>query len=77
MLREGVPGRPAVIPDSSADRAGIRETDVILELNHKLVDEKNGIEGLLEEIPLGSEVPVKILRDGKEIVLKVVLEEKV
>jgi len=76
VLREGGPGRSAVIPGSSAHKAGIREADIILELNHTLIDEKTGIEDILEKTVLGDVVPVKILREGKEEVLSLVTEEK-
>ncbi|MBI3630984.1 MAG: trypsin-like peptidase domain-containing protein, partial [Candidatus Sungbacteria bacterium] len=76
VLREGVPGRTAVIPNSAAHRAGIRETDIILELNHTPITEKMGIEDVLEKVTLGEEVPVKILRNGQEQTLMLVAEER-
>ena len=77
VLREGVPGRPAIMDGSAAQRAGIREGDIILTLNHTRIDEKIGIEDILEKTPLGSEVPVEILRDGQEHTLTVTAEERV
>lgn len=76
VLREGVPGRPAVMPNSAADKAGLHEADIITELNHTPIDEKTGIEDILEKVALGAEVPVKILRDGKEKILTLVAEER-
>ncbi len=76
VLREGPVGRPAVIPNSSAARAGIREGDIICELNHRLIDEKTGIEDILEEMRPGQEIPAKIIRDGAEQALTIVAEER-
>lgn len=76
VLREGVPGRSAVVPGSAADRAGIREADIIMEINHLSLDEKTGIEDILEKVVLGAEIPVKILRDGKEKILILTAEER-
>jgi len=75
VLREGVPGRPAVIPGSPAEKCGIRETDIILELNQKPIDEKIGLEDILENIEIGAKIPVKILRNGKELKLLLATEE--
>lgn len=72
VLREGLPGRPAVMPGSAAHKAGIQEADIILELNDKPINEKTGIEDVLENVDLGKEIPVKIWRNGKvhELVMK-------
>ena len=75
VLREGMPDKHAVIPHSAADRAGIKEADVIMELNHIKIDEKTMLEDILEKIPLGETIPVKVLRGGKEIMLRVDVEE--
>lgn len=76
VLKEGLPERPAVIPDSAAERAGIQETDVILELNKVTISEKNSIEDVLETTPMGSTIEIKILRDGKEKTLALTAEER-
>ena len=76
VLREGVPGRPAVLPGSAAHRAGILEADVIVEINNTLIDEKHGVEDILEKISIGERVPVKILRRGEEHTLTLTAEER-
>lgn len=76
VLREGVPGRPAVLPGSAAARAGIHEADVIMEINNTTIDEKHGVEDILEKISIGEKVPVKILRKGKEHTLILLAEER-
>ena len=76
VLREGVPERPAVMPDSAAARAGIQETDIIMELNNTAITEKTGIEDVLEKVAIGAAVPVKILRGGQEHILTLTAEER-
>ncbi|MDZ4299438.1 MAG: trypsin-like peptidase domain-containing protein [Candidatus Sungbacteria bacterium] len=78
VLREGMPAEaPAIIPGSSAHRAGIQEMDIITEFNHKIIDgDKNGLEGILEEVAIGQSVAVKIIRDGAEQTLTLVAEER-
>lgn len=75
VLREGVPGRPAIVPNSAAARAGILEADVIIEMNHTLIDEKTGIEDILEKVALGAEIPIKVMRQGEEKNLTLLAEE--
>lgn len=76
VLREGVPGRSAVIAGSAAEKAGIRETDIILELNKIKIDEKTSPEDILESAALGTKISVKILREGKEEILTAPVEER-
>ena len=76
VLREGMPGRPAVLPNSAAHKAGIKETDVILELNSVAVDEKIGVEDILEKVKIGDTFEVKILREGQEKMLTMTAEER-
>ena len=63
------------MPGAAAYKAGIHEGDVILALNDKQITEKTAIEDALEDIPIGSTVPVKIWRKGEIKQLSVVAEE--
>ena len=76
VLREGVQDRPAVVPGSAADHAGIKEADIIVELNAHVIDEKTGLEDILENVPLGDKISVKILRAGIKHMLTLVAEER-
>ena len=76
VLREGGPEMPAVIPNSPAHRAGIKEADIILELNNLSINDKCGIEDVLEKVTIGDKVPIKILRAGKEEILTLSAEER-
>lgn len=75
VLREGIPGRPAVMPGSAAFKAGIREADIIFEINHTPIDEKTGIEDILEKVPLGEEFSLGILREGEKKEVRLTAEE--
>ena len=65
-----------VIPDSAADKAGIKEFDIMLECNGEKITAKNPLAEILQKCPVDQETDFKILRDGQEIVLKVTLSEK-
>lgn len=75
VIRESL-GEEAVVKDSSADKAGLKEYDIILELNGEKITEKNPLANILQKYKIGQEISLKILREKKEINLKVKLEEK-
>ena len=77
VLREGHPGAVAVLPGSAADKAGIKESDIILELNQTPISEKLGIEDVLEKLSLGEVISAKVLRDGEEKTFRVTAEERI
>ncbi len=69
-------GEPAVIKGSAAEKAGIKEFDIILELNGEKITIENPLSVILKKYKIGEEVEIKILRDKKEVTLKVKLGEK-
>jgi len=75
VVREAL-GEKAIIKDSSADKAGLREYDIILEVNEEKITEKNPLANILQKFAIEEEVILKILRDKKEIKTKVKLDEK-
>ncbi|MFH1145650.1 MAG: trypsin-like peptidase domain-containing protein [bacterium] len=66
----------AVIPGSPADIAGIRENDIILEVEGVKVGEEKSLASLLQSYQPGSIVTMKLLSQGKEKIVKVTLGEK-
>lgn len=66
----------AVIPGSPADKAGIVENDIILEIDGKKVDEKNQVSDIIASLGVGDEIEIKIWHKGDEKEVKVKLEEK-
>ncbi len=68
-------GDLAIIPGSAAERAGIREKDIILEVEGTRIDENYTLSRSLRERSVGDEVKMKIYRDGQELELKVTLGE--
>jgi len=75
IVRE-ILGESALVKGSAAEKAGLREFDIILECNGEKIDEKNPLSHILEKLKIGNEVSLKILRAKKEMILKVKLEEK-
>ena len=75
VVREAL-GEPPVIKGSAADQAGIKEFDIITECNGEKITLKNPLANLLQKCKIGQDSSLKVLRDGKEIMLKVKLEER-
>ena len=76
MVREAL-GEAPVIKDSAADKAGIKEFDILLECDGQKITVENSLGSILQKCKIGSETSFKVLRDGQELLLKAVLEEKV
>jgi len=66
----------AVVPGSPADKAGIVENDIILEVNGAKIDAEHTLSGLLGEYSVGDALNLKIWHKGEEKTVQVTLEEK-
>lgn len=66
----------AVIPGSPADKAGVRENDIILEIDGVKVTTDNGLQAQIASHKLGDQVKLKILRGGQESELTVTLDQE-
>ncbi len=66
----------AVVPESPAAKADVREKDIVLTLNGQKLDRDHPIQDFLETMNVGDEVELLILREGKEMRVKVLLTER-
>ena len=76
VVREAL-GEPPVIKGSAADKAGIKEFDIIVTCNGEAITTKNPLAEILQKCKIGHESEFKVLRDGQELTLKATLEEKI
>ncbi|MBI3495197.1 PDZ domain-containing protein, partial [Candidatus Berkelbacteria bacterium] len=64
----------AVLPNSPAAKAGIKEGDIITYIGGERIDENHSLARLLGNHNIGDQVELTVIRDGKEIKLKVTLD---
>ena len=76
VVREAL-GEPPVIKGSAADKAGIKEWDIIIECNGEKITTKNPLANMLQKCKIGGETILTVLRDGKRLDLTAKLEEKI
>mgnify|MGYP001583539020 FL=1 len=75
-LLVGKEGESAVVPESPAQKAGLKDRDIVLELNGERIDADHLFASLIEKYNVGAEIRLKVFRDGKEFEIKVTLQEK-
>lgn len=68
------PDELAVIPGGPADKAGIVENDIILEIDGVKLDDKNNLASIIREKKIGQMVNLKIIHRGVEKRVPVTLE---
>ncbi len=73
-IPESNPGRPSIIADSPAAKAGLQEGDIIIEIGGTKLDEKNTLVSILGKRRVGEVVDLKIIRDDEEKIIAVTLE---
>lgn len=67
----------AVLPGSPADKAGIVENDILLEVNGEKITTEKPLTELINAFDVGDEVTIKMWHKGEEKTVKIVLEDKV
>lgn len=65
-----------VHPNTPANKAGLRSGDVVLEFAGKKVSTPWQLQAMVEETPIGSSQPMKVLREGKPTTLSVKPEKQ-
>jgi 2-alkenal reductase len=76
LIQPGQSGLPAITPGSAADRAGIRDGDIIVAVNDTRLDYNTSLRQLLLRQQPGDTVTVTVLRDGQEQTVEVTLGER-
>jgi len=75
VVQEPIPGDHAVVPGSAAERAGIKDGDIILACNGKSISEKISLEDILENTKPGDTVSLTYLRGNEKNTVSLTLNE--
>jgi len=75
VLRGNDPSELAVLPGSPADKAGLRENDIILSIDGKDITEEMSPTAAISGKAPGDEITIKLSRAGQEMEVKAKLEE--
>lgn len=65
----------AVVPGGPADKAGLVENDIILELNSQKITEDNTLSSLIQKYKPGDKIKLKVLHKGEDKTVEVILGE--
>lgn len=75
VIQGDEPGEIAVMPGSAADKAGIVENDIILEVDGEKITPKNTLAKMILKHSVGDKVILKVLRYGGEKIIEAELGE--
>ncbi len=76
VIRDHRPNSVAVVAGSPADRAGIKENDIITHVDGQELTEDADLSEELQKLKVGDQIEMTVLRNGKEIKARTVLEER-
>ena len=83
LIVDGGPGEPAIWPDSAAEKAGLKEENIVLEFNNEKITTENGLAKIIMKYNPGDRIVLKILRppssvgeDWEEIIVEATLDER-
>jgi len=75
LILKGDKGESAIFSDSAADKAGLKEGDIVLEFNEERITIENSLAKIILKYNPGDSVSLKILTKGVERVINVILGE--
>lgn len=76
LLTSGANGQMAVMEGSPAEKAGLKEGDIILEFNGRRIDMENTLTSLIADKRVGDTISLKVLRGEEELEILVTLDER-
>lgn len=76
LLLKGINGEPVVTEGSAAQKAGLKEKDVVLEFNGEKITKDNSMSKVISKYNPEDKINLKVLRNGEEINIDVILGER-
>jgi serine protease Do len=66
---------PAVVPGSAAEKSGLKENDIVLEINGNKVDADHSLAAIIKNYNPGDQIKLKVLSNGQTKEITVTLGE--
>ena len=76
VVRDHIPNSVAVVPESPADKAGVKENDVITALNGEKLTEEKDLQDMIQKCAVGDNIELTVLRRNETLNLKTKLVER-
>lgn len=67
-------GQGSIVPDSPADKAGLKERDIITKVNGTAIDGRNSLTSLIGQKSVGDTVELTIVRGDQELTIQATLQ---
>lgn len=75
IIGDSTQQQPGVVPGSPASRAGLKQGDIILEIDSRRLDENTSLSQMIRNKKVGESVQLKVLSDGQEKTVSITLDE--
>ena len=69
-------GTPAILRDSSAQKAGLQNRDIITHINNTPIDKNNPLSSVLRNFSVGDQVQLRVHRQGDSLTLTATLQAR-
>lgn len=76
VVRDHIPGSVAIVPQGPADKGGVRENDIILEINGEKLSEEKDLSDRIQTCQVGETIELTTMRKDQTLKLAVKLEER-
>lgn len=76
VIRDHTPGSVAIVKNSPAEKAGVKENDIITELNGEKLTEQSDFSDVLQKCKVGDDIELAVIRGDKKSKLTATLEER-
>lgn len=76
VVRDHIPNSVAVVPESPADKAGVKENDIITALNGEKLTEEKDLQDMIQKCTVGDDIELTVLRKDQTLKLKTKLIER-
>jgi len=66
--------RVGTVDEGSFAQSGVREGDILLEINYVRLESVDAVQSLLQKLPKGQKIPMRILRGNRAIFLPILIQ---